>query len=90
MMRKLGYVVVSTVVAVGMLMSVALADIFSGQVQSVDADNGSLTIMTEDEGPKQFSAVPSELLQGVKPGHDIDVEVIDGKVQSLQNYSSGN
>ena len=87
MIRKFGCVVVNLVVAAGMMVSVALADTISGQVQSVDAKNGRLTIMTEEGDTKQFFSVPNKLLQGVQPGHEVDVEVVGSKVRNLQNYS---
>ena len=91
MLRKLGQVVVGTVVVVGLLMAVAFADstIFSGKVKSVDAVKGTLVITTEEDGTKQFTA-SSEQLEGVKPGNEVDVEVVDGKVLNLQNFSSEN
>ena len=87
----LGRVVVSTVVTVGLMIAVAFAEstVFSGTVKSVDAAKGTLVITTEEDNTKQFSA-PAAQLQGVKPGHEVDVEVVDGKVQSLQNFSTDN
>jgi hypothetical protein len=71
--------------------NVAFAEstVFSGKVKSVDAAKGTLVITTEEDNTKQFSA-PAAQLQGVKPGHEVDVEVVDGKVQSLQNFSTDN
>lgn len=74
---------------VGLTMTVALAaEVWvSGRVTSIDATKGTLSLMTEDGNVKQLS-VSKELLKGVKPGHEVDIEIVDGKVRNLENYSS--
>lgn len=90
MFHKLVRTLVVAVAIAGMTVSVALAAEawISGRVKSVDTNSGTLVITTENDEAKSLS-VPKELLKGVKPGHEVDVNVVDGKVKNLENYSSG-
>ena len=89
MSRKLVHTVLLTIVIVSMTLSLGRAaeEWISGRVLSVDANSGSLIITTDDNKLKRLS-VPKELLRGVKPGHDVDVNIVDGKVKNLENYST--
>ena len=89
MFHKLIRTGVVAMIIVGLTVSVALAaeEWVSGRVKSVDAQKGTLSITTEDDSVKQLS-VSKELLKGVQPGHEVDVEIVDGKVKNLENYSS--
>ena len=89
MSRKLVHTVLLTLVIVSMTLSLGRAaeEWISGRVLSVDANSGSLIITTDDNKLKRLS-VPKELLRGVKPGHDVDVNIVDGKVKNLENYST--
>ena len=89
MSRKLVCTVFLTILIAGMTLSLGMAaeEWISGRVLSVDANSGSLTITTEDDKLRRLS-VPKELLRGVKPGHEVDINIVDGKVKSLENYST--
>lgn len=89
MSRKLVHTVLLTIMIASMTRSLGMAaeEWISGRVLSVDANSGSLTITTEDDKLRRLS-VPKELLRGVKPGHEVDISIVDGKVRSLENYST--
>ena len=89
MLQKLLRILAVSVVVLGMAMSPALSEteFVSGKVKSVDAEKGTLVLVTE-EGDTKTLAVPKEMLKGVKPGHEVDVEIADGKVTGLENYSA--
>ena len=91
MFRKLVRTFVVAVVIVGVAASLSLAQTswFSGTVKSVDAANGAITLTAEDETTKTFE-VDKELLKNVKPGHEVELQLVDGKVTGLENYSAGN
>lgn len=89
MLRKLIRTLAVTVVAVGLTASLALAEteyVF-GKVTKLDATGGTITITTEENVSKRMP-IPASLLKGVKPGHEVELEVVDGKVKSLSNYSA--
>lgn len=89
MLRKLIRTLAVAAIAVGLATSVALAEteyVF-GKVTKLDADSGTITITTEENQSKSMP-VPANLLKGVKPGHEVELEVVDGKVKSLSNYSA--
>lgn len=88
MFHKLVRTLVVTVVAVMLMVSLALAETewVAGKVKSIDA-NGTITITTDEDEIKSLP-VPKEMLKGVKAGHDVEIEVVDGKVTNLTNYSS--
>lgn len=88
MFHKLVRTLVIAVVAVGLTVSLALAETewVIGKVKDIDA-KGTITITTDDDQVKSLP-VPKELLKGVKAGHEVEVEVVDGKVINLTNYSS--
>lgn len=89
MLRKLIRTLAVAVAVVGLTASLALAEtayVF-GKVTKLDAASGTITITTE-ENVSQSLSVPANLLKGVKPGHEVELEVVDGTVKSLSNYSA--
>ena len=88
MFHKLVRTLAIAVAAVGLTASLALAETewVSGKVMSIDTQ-GTITITTDENEIKSLP-VPKEMLKGVKAGHDVELEVVDGKVKNVTNYSS--
>lgn len=89
MLQKLIRTLAVAAIAISLAASVTLAEteyVF-GKVTKLDAAGGTITITTEENEIKSMP-VPANLLKGVKPGHEVELEVVDGKVKSLSNYSA--
>ena len=84
MSHKLITIVVLVLAALLAAPSLALAatETVSGMVQEVDMDNGRLVITTDADETRELT-VPKELLKGVEPGHNVTIQIVDGKVTAI-------
>ena len=70
------------VLCLGLSLVTAAIQTIKGIIQTINLDDASFTLMTEDKKTLVFK-VPVELLEGVKIGDEVLVTVDDGEVIAI-------